>query len=358
MKKIWSYLIVMLLATVTAKQLKAQTILKAVGSDTTYELINAALAPGYNVIEVPDCGHTTFGKHIEEVYDADLETYVFKFIAHRDEDDDRCKNFDRQRTEIKTYDKSPENLKANLGEKIRYTWKFKLDEGFQPSSKFTHLHQLKSVDGPDDNMPMITLTARDGSTDKLELRYAAAQTQSTVTEINLSELLGEWVEVVEDVTYEVQGKAMYHITMTRLSDGKVVMDYENNTIAMWKVDASFIRPKWGIYRSLDDSSKLRDEAVYFDDFKIEELDNTASVKAFHDSEFIIYPNPTSNILRIDRNIKKAKYYAIFDVNGREVIATTGLRKKIDVSALEEGKYFITLYTLDSTRLGSAVFLKR
>ena len=104
---------------VSIQSLMAQTTLKAIGSDTTYELINSVLAPGHDVVEVPDCKHTAFGRHIEEVYDNELETYVFKFLAHVDEDDDRCKVFDRQRTEIKSYDKSPDNLKAVLGETIK-----------------------------------------------------------------------------------------------------------------------------------------------------------------------------------------------------------------------------------------------
>ena len=54
---------------------------------------------------------------------------------------------DRQRMEIKTYDKSPDNLVGVTGETVEYRWKFKLDSGFQPSASFTHLHQLKAVGG-------------------------------------------------------------------------------------------------------------------------------------------------------------------------------------------------------------------
>jgi hypothetical protein len=35
-------------------------------------------------------------------------------------------------------------------------------------------------------------------------------------------------------------------------------------------DNDFIRPKWGIYRSLKKASDLRDEAVRFNDFSIKE----------------------------------------------------------------------------------------
>jgi hypothetical protein len=35
-------------------------------------------------------------------------------------------------------------------------------------------------------------------------------------------------------------------------------------------DNDFIRPKWGIYRSLKKAQDLRDEAVRFNDFSIQE----------------------------------------------------------------------------------------
>ena len=60
---------------------------------------------------------------------------------------DRCINSDRQRNEIKTYDKSPDNLLGVEGEEVVYKWKFKLDADMQLSSSFTHVHQLKSVGG-------------------------------------------------------------------------------------------------------------------------------------------------------------------------------------------------------------------
>ncbi len=73
--------------------LKAQVYLDADGPGETYELINSVLAPGYNVIEAPDCAHPDFGRHIEEVYDSVLEKYVFMFHIHVTPDNDRCIKF-------------------------------------------------------------------------------------------------------------------------------------------------------------------------------------------------------------------------------------------------------------------------
>ena len=51
------------------------------------------------------------------------------------------------------------------------------------------------------------------------------------------------------------------------------MTYNTSSLRMWKTNAEFIRPKWGIYRSLNDSASLRDEIVYFANFSIIEEDD-------------------------------------------------------------------------------------
>jgi hypothetical protein len=249
----------------------SQTILEANGKGDTYQLINSVFSPGYDGIEAPDCAHPDFGKHIDEVFDKTLDKYVFRFHIHTKPDNDRCKNFDRQRNEIKTFESSPDNLKGIVNENVVYKWKFKLDANFQPSSGFTHIHQLKAVGGSEEGMPLITLTPRKGKNDVLEIRYAANVTQTTIKSIDLSLLKGVWVEVVETVTYGETGVGKYAITISTVDKGKVLLNYSNNNIRMWKTDAKFMRPKWGIYRSLKDISSLRDEQLMFADFSIQEF---------------------------------------------------------------------------------------
>lgn len=213
----------------------SQTNLNATGSSDTYALINAALAPGYDVVEVPDCGHTEFGNHIDEVFDDDLNEYVFRFHAHVGEDDDRCDKQDRQRTEIKTYDQSPDDLLGVEGETVVYKWSFKLDAGFQPSSSFTHLHQIKAVGGDESGIPKITLTARDKTPDDLELRYSENNSQTTILTVDLDPFKGNWVDVVETITYgEENDGGAYEILITNTATGVVLLEYSDDSIRMWK----------------------------------------------------------------------------------------------------------------------------
>ncbi len=243
--------------------------LKADGPGGTYDLITSVLAPGRNPIEVPDCNHSAFGDHIDEVFDTDLNTNVFRFHIHVTPDNDRCINFDRQRNEIKSYAPSPANLLGVEGETVEYNWKFKLPAGFQTSPNFTHLHQLKSVGGTLDAMPMYTLTARKSNPDRLELRYAESDTQVTVEQTPIAPFLNTWLEVTERITYGTAGT--YSIEIKKVSDGSILLEYANSNIVNWRPNADFVRPKWGIYRSLINSQDLRDEQVLFADFRITEL---------------------------------------------------------------------------------------
>ena len=241
-------------------------ILSANGQGDTYNLITSVLAPGNNPIETPDCNHPEYGDHITEIYDDTLNKNVFEFHIHVSPDNDRCINFDRQRNEIKTYDKSPENLLGRQGETVTYIWKFKLAEGFQSSSKFTHIHQLKSVGGEYSSMPMFTLTTRKSTPDRLELRYAETDNQITLTQTDLAPFINRWVSVRETIDYQQNGQ--YNIELTDVLSQEILLSYSNENSINWREEAEFVRPKWGVYRSLVYAEDLRDETVLFADFQI------------------------------------------------------------------------------------------
>ncbi len=251
----------------------AQVTLNADGPGNTYELINSVFAPGYDVVETAECIHSAFGRHIAEVFDATLNQYVFEFYIHVTPDNDRCVVgvTDRQRIEIKTYDQSPDNLKGIVGETVTYKWKFKIPTGFQPSSNFTHIHQVKPVNGDDGN-PMFTITLRKGTPNKLEVNHydAALPTNNStkLVNVNMSSFENVWVEATE--TIKVGANGTYSMVIKRVSDNAVLVNYSNANIVTIRPDNDFIRPKWGIYRSLLSVADLRDDALRFANFSIQE----------------------------------------------------------------------------------------
>lgn len=245
--------------------------LSANGQDDTYSLINSVFGGTGDVIEAPDDSHTDFGKHITQIFDQDLGRYVFAFHIHLSPDNDKGNNSDRQRNEIKTYNQSPDNLKATLNERVKYSWKFKLDQGFKASGDFTHLHQIKPIDG-NASMPTITLTARHKSSGEFMEVIHTGDTESSskryLASIPLADFKGQWVEVEERVTYATKGR--YELLIKRISDNKVLLNIADTDIDMWRTGTTTSRPKWGIYRRILQPAMLRDEIVLFNDFNITE----------------------------------------------------------------------------------------
>jgi len=264
----------------------SQVVLKADGPGETYELISSVLAPGKSAIEAADHNklgnHTTFGRHIAEVWDADLKANVFEFYAHIDYNNaDKTSTTDnepvgdvsqKQRVEIKTFDGSPNNLKGTLGETITYQWKFKLPKGFQPSTNFTHLHQIKAVGGTQD-LPIFTLSAKKGTVNQFNVVH---NNTTIVASMDLSQLEAVWVEITEVIKVGANGS--YSIVINRIKDGKELLSYTNEDLETIRPDNTFIRPKWGIYRSLKKVEDLKEESVRFADFSITEGVNVIQKK--------------------------------------------------------------------------------
>lgn len=251
-----------LLVLLSSASALGQVFLSADGQTDTYRLISSVL--GGNPIEAPDCSHPDFGPHIVQQWDDFLAKYAFAFQIHVTPDNDRCVAFDRQRNEIKTYGPSPDYLKGFLDDTVTLRWRFKLPDGFQPSRNFTHLHQIKAADG-DAGLPIITLSPRAGSPELMQIIHIdSTGTSRILGTVELTFFKGTWVQAYEQLTYNSNGS--YLLQITRVSDGSLLFFYYSDNIDLWRTGTTFVRPKWGIYRSLLDSTALRDEAVSFDGF--------------------------------------------------------------------------------------------
>ncbi len=244
----------------------SQVTLKADGPGNTYQLIESK---GFG-IESPDCRHTSFGPHVTEIFDNTLGKNVFVFHSHPVEDDDRCTNDDRTRMEIKGGSGSPADMQHTQGQTAYYRWKFKLDAGFIPSSRFTHIFQIKAIEG-DAGAPLITITPRAGTPQKMQIIHSSGSGSGglgTVAEVSLAPFKGAWVEAYVKYKSSEGSGGTFEITLKRMSDGATLLSYTNNSLDMWREGADYNRPKWGVYRGKD--PVLRTEQVLFNDFCITE----------------------------------------------------------------------------------------
>ena len=334
-----------------------QAILNADGPGNTYELINSILAPGAAAEETPDAFDPAFGRHIAEVWDADLNQYVFEFYLHvsvaNEHQDESTGDTDRQRVEIKTYAPSPANLKGVPGETMTFKWKFKVPTGFQPSSNFTHIHQIKAVGG-DDSDPIFTLTCRKGTPNKLELNYYSNSNLSSIkfASADLSLFENTWVEATEQIKIDsIHGS--YSINIVRVSDGIKLLTYSNNDLLTYRATNTFIRPKWGIYRSLLSVQDLRDESLRFNSFSIfETLTKVDTNIANDENKFKIALSPGGNKLFFEYYLpeKLNVEIAAYSLNGQNVKSIFVERNQeagfyqnsVDISTLKSGIYLIRL----------------
>jgi len=247
-----------------------------VGLDT-YDLIRAFggdYVPG--PIETPDLypiNHPGV-RHIYEDSDATVGNH-FVFIIHRDIDidRDRVENDDRQRNEIKTYNSSEEAVKGFENETFIYRWKFRINADMEVSTRFSHFFQLKAVGG-DSSHPILTISGAERSgEDGIEVRYSPLQQDTILERQNWAMVTGEWLEAYCRVTFSESGDL--RLIVTRMRDDEVIFNIDETGLDLWRgEDAShFVRPKWGIYRSILDLDNLRpdEETVRFANFSVSEV---------------------------------------------------------------------------------------
>jgi hypothetical protein len=254
-------------ATLCSIDSSAQVTVTADGPGNTYELLESR---GFG-LETPDCGHAV--RHVREVFDSALGKNVFAFDAHRDLDNDRCTNFDRQRMEVKTApgDANQSTLQHANGETAYYRWKFKLPSGFQASSNFTHIFQIKAQAGDDAGSPLVTITPRAGDPDIMQIIWTPPSGQSgggVKAQADLSLFRNVWVEAF--VQYRSADSGNVQLSIKRLSDGATLVSWNSGTVDTWRAGNNYNRGKWGIYRSLNSISQLRDETVLFADWCVSE----------------------------------------------------------------------------------------
>ena len=244
------------------------------GQVDTYDLIKNFAGP--NPIEAPDLYEINHpgSPHIFEATDQDVGDH-FVFVIHRDDDRDRDRLdvTDRQRNEIKTYDKSEDAVKAYEDEIMIYRWKFKIESGISLTTRFSHFFQLKAVGG-DDSMPILTLTGNiQSGDDGFEVRHSPLSSTTDLARTDRDKVEGRWLTAYVRATFSEEGDLRMIIVDETAKE--VVFDIAEQGLDMWRGTEAdhFVRPKWGIYRSLAEKENLRidEEVVRFTDFQIEKM---------------------------------------------------------------------------------------
>jgi hypothetical protein len=221
------------------------------GGDT-YARLRAAL--GERALELPDDFHSPPLPHILEAEDPELD-HAFVFRLHRDVDRDPMglERTDRQRVEIKVYDRSAEELKGYEHTAFTYHFQFRVGSELPLTRRFTHVFQLKAAQSPDDQHPVLTFTAAHArGRDVLQVRQSDSTEDTLLAEVDWSSVQGRWIDAVVGARYSDHGTLRLKLTRR---DGVELASVTKEDVDLWR-GGGFVRPKWGFYRSLADRALL------------------------------------------------------------------------------------------------------
>ncbi|CCK24775.1 hypothetical protein BN159_0396 [Streptomyces davaonensis JCM 4913] len=201
--------------------------------------------------------HTSFGPHIKVAGDA------YRFDMHMV---DRDTSTDRQRHEVTgNRTSSSSYLNWNLGETWRVTYSMYIPSSLMATTTFTHIMQTKQP-GPGTSPITVTSLRRVNGVQTIE--HKVIDGDVLVGRTNLEPLQNKWI----DIEYEMKigdGTAG-SVRWVVKSAGTTIVDATKTGVDTFLADR--VRPKWGIYRSLGDTSgSLRDTYLLLRNMRAYEL---------------------------------------------------------------------------------------
>jgi hypothetical protein len=155
---------------------------------------------------------------------------------------------DRQRNEVRGMRlDSGRTVTVLNGETWRFTYSMFIPDTLKATTRFTHIMQMKAP-GTGSDPIIVTSLRRYGPVQKMELRVFGSDT--LVGAVDLEPLQNHWI----DIEFEMHvGHAPDGWVRWAVRDGATtVIDTTTTGVDTWLFDR--VRPKWGIYRSLRDTS--------------------------------------------------------------------------------------------------------
>jgi chitin-binding protein len=162
---------------------------------------------------------------------------------------DRDSKDDRQRNEAVGMRQNGRNLEMRNGETWRMSWDLFIPGSLRATSSFTHIHQLKMPGLGSAPIFVMSLRLR-GATPTIETRVAHQGVH--VGHTDLAPLQDKWIRTEFEYAIGDNGRVRWV-----LRDGaRTVIDVSKSAVDLFMADR--VRPKWGIYRSMNGGSNLRD----------------------------------------------------------------------------------------------------
>ncbi|MEV6149213.1 hypothetical protein AB0L53_02630 [Nonomuraea sp. NPDC052129] len=170
---------------------------------------------------------------------------AYRFDMHtQDRDGD-----DRQRNEVKGMRTSSSSYIKILKNQVwRISYQLYIPTSLDATSSFTHIAQMKV---PGSGAPLYTMSLPiSGGTPKINVRYWDEDEQThEVGNTNLNPIQGKWL----DTTFEFKAADNGYLRWTLKDGSTTLVDKRLDNTDLWRADTDYLRPKWGIYRSIKSS---------------------------------------------------------------------------------------------------------
>ncbi|ANW17340.1 hypothetical protein [Streptomyces clavuligerus] len=181
--------------------------------------------------------HTSYGPHIT------TEGDNFRFTMHtRDRD-----GSDRQRQEVTGCRSGNSFLRWRQGETWRVSYAMYIPSSLKATTTFTHIMQMKQP-GAGSAPIVVQSLRRDGGEQTIELKIF--EPNILVGRTALAPLHNNWVDVDFEIT--IGNGSAGAVRWAIRKGGTTLIDKTRKGVDTFLADR--VRPKWGIYRSLGDSS--------------------------------------------------------------------------------------------------------
>lgn len=173
---------------------------------------------------------------------------TYRFDMHKR---DRDTSTDRQRNEVRGMRANGRNIDMGNGQTWRFTYSMFIPGTLKATSSFTHIMQTKMPGLGSAPITVMSLR-RNGSTPTIEFKVIEGDV--LVGRTDLAPLQNKWIDT--EVEIKVGNGSAGSVGWIVRSGGSTVLNVRKSGVDTWLDDR--VRPKWGIYRSLNDSAQIQD----------------------------------------------------------------------------------------------------
>lgn len=230
----------------------------------TLEWYPSPATDGMNAFEGLEADRTGLYPTRHYAYVEDADHYRLNIWA---DDLDSTGSNDRQRTEVKGMVRNGTALQMLNGQTWQINYAMYIPSSLHGTKNFTHIFQTKTVSPDAGPWCTLDLTRAADGTEMINARAYGNSGSPDIAAATLAPLRDRWVTVQWTLTVGQSGAATFTLLNGTGASAPVFMTGRMTGVVM-PAGTSYVRPKWGIYRSiLSDASDIIATSIMFRNYQ-------------------------------------------------------------------------------------------